>query len=153
VRNSLPSKAAPDAVQIESNRLGGVDLAARFANQSNAAIARIDANGQTRSRFELPILGELHMNSPDQLFVRTPENNLVRVANNGTVLWERALFSGAPFRFFAVSDGLAVASEAALYTLDVRGNVIASLNAPALAATRMDCHRTDVLLSGNPGPR
>jgi hypothetical protein len=139
----------PEAIQLRQNPLGGVDLAATYPNQANSSVRRMDANGEVQTRFEVPIRGELYMSSVDQLFVRTPENTLARIASNGAVLWERALFAGAAFRFLAVSDGLALASDAGLRTLDAQGNVVASFNLPGFSGARFECYRTDIALSGD----
>jgi hypothetical protein len=138
----------PEAMQVRPNALGGIDLAATYANQANASIARIDAGGAVQTRIEVPIRGQLHMVSFDQLFVGTPENTLARVANNGAVLWDRALFPEAGFGFLPISDGLALVSNTTLRTLDLQGNIASSLNLPASNAW-LECYRTDVRLSGD----
>jgi hypothetical protein len=140
----------PNTVQLRSNRFGGVDLAATYANQNVAAISRTDATGQVSTQFKLALQGKLQMVSADQLYFRTLFNTLSRVGMDGTVLWDRSYFSGLNnFNFLTTSHGVAAITAAVIRTVDASGNLIDQLNLSTQDNTPLECFRTDVRRSAD----
>jgi hypothetical protein len=139
----------PDAIQIQTNPLGGVDLAATYANQNVAAISRVDASGQINEQFKLALRGQLRMASIDQLFLKTPENTLARIRSDGAVLWDRNLFPGlASFSLLALPENVAGIAAGTLRSVDAQGNMIDDLVLPA-SGTEFTCYRSDVNLTAD----
>jgi hypothetical protein len=139
----------PETIQVRTNPLGGVDLAATFTNQNVAAISRVDGAGQINQQFKLALRGQLRMNSIDQLFLKTPENTLARVRSDGAVLWDRDLFPGLPnFSLLAVSENVAGIAEGTLRSVDAQGNMIDDLLLPG-SGTEFACYRSNVNLTGD----
>jgi hypothetical protein len=144
------SPLAPSAVQMQANLVGGVDIAATYTAQPSAGILRISGDGAVQTQFDLPLKNALQMNSVEQLFIRTTANSLARIAANGALLWDQALFFGArEFQFLPVTDGAAAITDGMLRTVNAQGSVIGSLTLPSFPRTEFRCYRTDVQWSSD----